>query len=271
MTSSDWHWPSSVKPGKLIVLPYADDLPHFKMNGTPFSLLPEKQIQFAVAGVYGGSVKRLAAMVKPRWGWLTGILFSPELVVARSTIDVDHAPLNSGNELRLPSSVVQRLNSAESAKKRRDRQTLKSALFGDAGALTVSCMLKPVESIVTSHFGKPRTLPSGRSYYHSGVDLRAYTGTPIQSTKEGVVVFAGHMTVPGNNVIVSHGGGLFSRYLHLSEIRVQEGDRIPAATVVGLAGATGRVEAAHLHWEMIWRGQYADPLMLREDWGPVCD
>ena len=92
-----------------------------------------------------------------------------------------------------------------------------------------------------------------------------------RSTHTGTVVFAGHMTVPGNNVILSHGSGLFSRYLHLSEIKVELGERVPASKVIGLAGATGRVEAAHLHWEMIWKGQYADPLMLLEDWQQVCN
>jgi murein DD-endopeptidase MepM/ murein hydrolase activator NlpD len=269
-SGADWKWPQKVKPGKLITLPYADDLPHFKINGVPFTKVPERQLQFAIASVYGGPVKSLSAVAEAKWSPLSGILWPPEVTVVRQAVVVDHAPLNSGSELRLPASVLKKLSSAEDFKKQRDRELLESALTGDAEALNLSCLKRPTDSIVTSAFARPRTLPSGRSYYHSGVDLRARTGAEIRSAKEGRVVFAGHMTVSGNNVILSHGGGLFSRYLHLSEIGVQLGERIPASEVVGLAGATGRVEAAHLHWEVIWKGQYADPLMLLEDWQTVC-
>ncbi|MEO0336080.1 MAG: M23 family metallopeptidase [Pseudomonadota bacterium] len=269
-TISDWSWPSRVNAGQLITLPFADDLPHFMINGVPFSVVQKNQLQFAVASVYGGATKRLSALVANKRAVLSGILFAPEVVIAREILTVEKAPLTSGNELRLPASVVKRLGSAEEQKKQRDRDILSRALTGDATNLVTSCFERPVDSIVTSAFGRPRTLPSGRSYYHSGVDLRARTGKEIKSTGEGLVVYAGHMTVSGKNVVLSHGGGLFSRYLHLSEIKVKEGERVPASTVVGLAGATGRVEAAHLHWEMIWKGQYADPLMLLKDWQEIC-
>ena len=254
----------------MIVLPKNDDYPEFQINGIAFTEVPSKGIQYAVASVYGGPIKILSAVIQEPMTFLAGVLYAPLQKVLRHKITVDNVPLNSGNELRLPASVINKLNSAEERKKQKDRDDLTSALEGDAYLASWGCIKKPVNSKITSLFARPRTLPSGRSYYHSGVDLRARTGTPIKSALDGKVVYAGHMTVSGNNVILSHGGGLYSRYLHLSKLNVSEGERVPASEVVGLAGATGRVEAPHLHWEMIWKGQYASPLLLAEDWNQIC-
>lgn len=262
--------PTAVDPGRLIVLPKNKDYPEFTINGVPFTEVKGKSLQYAVASVYGGSIKVLSAVIPEPMTFLAGVLYAPLQKVLRHKIQVDNVPLNSGNELRLPASVRDRLDSAEVRKKQQDRDNLVSALSGDAYGASFDCIKRPVNSKITSQFGRPRTLPSGRSYYHSGVDLRARTGTPIFSALDGKVVYAGHMTVSGNNVVLSHGGGLYSRYLHLSKIKVKEGQRLPAAEIVGLAGATGRVEAAHLHWEMIWKGQYASPLHLMDDWNQIC-
>ena len=263
---------STVPAGWLIILPLNSSTPLFHINGVPFTEIPQRDLQYGVASVYGGPLKILRAQSFSELAAFSGVFHSPVSTVLEKKIWVKKDQLNTGNELRLPSSVMKKLKSAEEEKKQQDSRLLASALKGDVMDFDPSCLKLPVENKkITSAFGRPRTLPSGRSYYHSGVDLRAWEGTPILNTKPGQVVFAGHMIVPGNNVIVSHGGGLFSRYLHLSEIHVQTGQRLPAQAVVGLSGATGRVEASHLHWEMIWKGQFADPLLLLREWEQICD
>jgi murein DD-endopeptidase MepM/ murein hydrolase activator NlpD len=102
------------------------------------------------------------------------------------------------------------------------------------------------------------------------VDLRAAVGKPVKATSRGLVRFAGQMIVEGRNVILDHGEGIFSRYMHLSRILVKEGEWVNAGDVVGLAGSSGRAEAPHLHWELIWKGHYADPLALIESWRGLC-
>lgn len=186
-------------------------------------------------------------------------------------MNIQAVPLSSGSSLRLPAHVRARLKSADEEKKRYDRERLITALKTDIPADSFSCWKVPVDSKITSYFGRPRTLPSGRSYYHSGVDLRARTHTPIRAASTGSVVFSGHMLVPGNNVIVSHGLGLYSRYMHLQSINVNVNDKVDVHEVVGTAGATGRVEAPHLHWEVIWKGQHADPLLFVKDWEQICN
>ena len=100
----------------------------------------------------------------------------------------------------------------------------------------------------TSVFGTRRVFNGKPRDPHSGLDLRAASGTPVHSSGPGVVSLAQELYYSGNTVIVDHGGGLFTIYAHLSEIRVQEGDTAEAGDVLGLSGATGRVTGPHLHW-----------------------
>jgi len=76
------------------------------------------------------------------------------------------------------------------------------------------------------------------------------------------VVFAGPLTVRGNATIIDHGWGVYSAYMHQSEILVEQGDRVEAGELIGRVGATGRVEGPHLHWEVWAGGVQVDPL----DW-----
>ena len=128
------------------------------------------------------------------------------------------------------------------------------------------CWGLPVKNKVTSRFAAPRQLPSGRVYFHSGLDLRAYTGAPITAIAQGIVVFANHMTVPGNMVVIDHGHGLFSRYMHLSHMHVEVQDSVVPGQLIGESGSTGRVEAAHLHWEILWKGQHLNPQHFIQSW-----
>ena len=116
----------------------------------------------------------------------------------------------------------------------------------------------PVDAPVTSGFGL-RFLGM-RPDIHRGVDLDVPTGTPVGAMAEAQVRFAGVMRGFGNVIWLDHGGGILTVYAHLSEIRVREGERIGAGTVIGLSGASGDVTAPHLHFE-VWRwGREIDPV-----------
>jgi murein DD-endopeptidase MepM/ murein hydrolase activator NlpD len=84
----------------------------------------------------------------------------------------------------------------------------------------------------------------------------------IVAPADGVVVFAGPLTVRGNATIIDHGWGVYSGYWHQKEIKVKVGDRVKAGDIIGLIGATGRVTGPHLHWEMIINGIQVEPV----DW-----
>jgi murein DD-endopeptidase MepM/ murein hydrolase activator NlpD len=112
---------------------------------------------------------------------------------------------------------------------------------------------------VTSVFGY-RTDPFfGRPALHSGMDLRADMGAPVRATASGRVTVAEPSGGYGNMVEVDHGAGLATRYGHLSEIDVQDGQWVEAGTLIGRVGSTGRSTGPHLHYEVRIDGVAVDP------------
>ncbi|HEX6178941.1 MAG TPA: M23 family metallopeptidase [Thermoanaerobaculia bacterium] len=112
------------------------------------------------------------------------------------------------------------------------------------------------------NFGQRRVFNGRPRAPHSGADLRAKTGTPIHATNRGRVVLAKPLFFTGNTVILDHGLGIYSLYAHLSRIDVKRDEIVNNGQVVGLAGATGRVTGAHLHWAMRVQGARVDPFSL---------
>ena len=117
----------------------------------------------------------------------------------------------------------------------------------------------PGELTFTSSFGA-RLDPFTRGYaLHTGVDMRAETGAPVQATAAGRVTAAEQAGGYGNMVEVDHGRGLVTRYAHLSGTAVAVGQRVEAGAVVGFAGSTGRSTGSHLHYETRIDGEPVDP------------
>lgn len=122
----------------------------------------------------------------------------------------------------------------------------------------------PLLSKVTSSFGKRRVFNSVKRGEHLGIDFRAQTGTPIKAANSGRVLITGDFFFHGGMVVVDHGAGIFTAYLHLSKILVGSGDHVDKDTVVGLSGKTGRVNAPHLHWGVKVNGNWIDGASLIE-------
>jgi murein DD-endopeptidase MepM/ murein hydrolase activator NlpD len=112
-----------------------------------------------------------------------------------------------------------------------------------------------------SVFGTRRSY-NGEGYfkYHNGLDFYGGTGVPILAPAPGRVVFAGPLEVRGNATYLDHGWGVYTGYLHQSEILVEVGQLVEAGQEIGLVGATGRVTGPHLHWEVWVGGVPVNPL-----------
>jgi murein DD-endopeptidase MepM/ murein hydrolase activator NlpD len=122
--------------------------------------------------------------------------------------------------------------------------------------------LRPVPGEPTSPFGTRRVFNGVARDPHSGLDLRAESGTPVRAAGPGRVALARELYYSGNVVILDHGGGLFTVYAHLSRIDVDVGRDVRPGERVGLVGATGRVTGPHLHWGAKVGGRSVDPTAL---------
>lgn len=123
----------------------------------------------------------------------------------------------------------------------------------------------PVKGRISGVFGSQRVYRGEPGSYHSGVDVSTGTsGTPIVAPADGVVILAADkpFTLEGNLLMIDHGMGLNSAFLHLSEISVKPGDTVRQGQVIGRIGATGRATGPHLHWSMKWNEARIDPMLL---------
>ena len=118
----------------------------------------------------------------------------------------------------------------------------------------------PVEGRLMGAFGR-RTDPfSGEgTEFHSGVDISAPMGTPVQATADGIVISSGWSGGYGRLIIVDHGGETRTYYAHLSRFFVQTGQEVRRGQLLGAVGATGRVTAPHLHYEVRLGGSPVNP------------
>lgn len=120
--------------------------------------------------------------------------------------------------------------------------------------------LKAIDTEITSRFGL-RSDPFGWGYeFHQGIDFVAAYGSPIYATAPGIVEKAEWEPGFGNHVIVDHGYGYQTLYGHLSDIKVEAGERIARFQVVGYLGNTGRSSGPHLHYSVFQNGQAVDPM-----------
>jgi murein DD-endopeptidase MepM/ murein hydrolase activator NlpD len=115
-----------------------------------------------------------------------------------------------------------------------------------------------------SYFGSRRSYNgSPYNYFHTGLDFCYSSIEPqIFAPAAGEVVFTGELTVRGNATMIDHGWGVYTGYMHQSEILVEVGDRVEAGDLIGIMGRTGRVTGAHLHLEVWVGGAQVDPM----DW-----
>ncbi|UUL81554.1 M23 family metallopeptidase [Sphingomonas qomolangmaensis] len=122
----------------------------------------------------------------------------------------------------------------------------------------------PVTGRISGLFGSQRIYRGEPGAYHSGVDVARPGGTTIVAPADGVVILAAAspFTLEGNLLMLDHGMGLNSAFLHLSRIDVREGASVRRGQPIGAIGATGRATGPHLHWSMKWHDARIDPLLV---------
>lgn len=119
----------------------------------------------------------------------------------------------------------------------------------------------PVTGRLSGFFGSQRVYQGKPGTYHSGTDVAVPAGTPFVAPADGVVVLAATtpFTLEGNLLIVDHGMGLSSAFLHCQRLDVKVGDRVVQGQPLGTVGRTGRATGPHMHWGLKWRDARLDP------------
>jgi murein DD-endopeptidase MepM/ murein hydrolase activator NlpD len=129
--------------------------------------------------------------------------------------------------------------------------------------------LKPNNGPITTVYGVRRYYNGkfANDYYHRGVDYAGAYGSPIIAPAAGRVALVGQeakgFVIHGNCVGIDHGQGVESIFLHLSQIKVKNGDMVKAGQVIGALGGTGAATGPHLHWGLYVNGQAVDPVPWR--------
>jgi len=120
----------------------------------------------------------------------------------------------------------------------------------------------PVEAEISDLFGVQRVFNGAVQSTHQGLDFRVGPGTQVTAVNRGKVILARPLFFEGNCVVIDHGQGLLTLYLHLSKFIVQEGDTVEKGQPIALSGGTGRATGPHLHLAVRWQGVYLNPQTL---------
>jgi murein DD-endopeptidase MepM/ murein hydrolase activator NlpD len=153
---------------------------------------------------------------------------------------------------------------ADIAKIEADAALLDAARARDSAARDfIEQMAWPVIGPISGVYGSQRILNGEPRTPHRGVDIAAPAGTRVGAMAGGVVPLAETgMYFTGGTVMLDHGHGLHSIYVHLDEVRVTAGQQLRQGQTLGTVGATGRATGSHLHWGVYWFDQAVDPALL---------
>jgi len=126
----------------------------------------------------------------------------------------------------------------------------------------------PVQGRISSLFGLHRFFNGKPRAPHRGIDIAAKEGRPVRAVADGVVADAGNFFFSGNLLFLEHGKGVMTLYAHLSRYVVKPGERVKKGQIIGYVGHTGRATGPHLHFGVLIRGVYVDPMIFLPDKRP---
>lgn len=218
--------------------------------------LGEHQVMVGDDGVFVAGFDRDAPASVTLRSCKAEVCESRELLVKQRDYDVQRISGVPQKTVTPPQEVLARIRK-------------ESALVGKARRLSLwrQDFLKPFQwpliGPVTGVFGSQRVYNGTPGRPHYGVDVARPTGTKVVAPNSGVVTLVhGDMFYSGGTLIIDHGQGISSTFIHLSKILVEEGQEIIAGQAIAEVGASGRATGPHLDWRMNWHGQRLDPALL---------
>ena len=131
---------------------------------------------------------------------------------------------------------------------KKEQHLLRSLFLSVSDKLWEGNFLIPLDNAITTPFGEKRVMNEAWTSIHRGVDIKAEEGEGVRASNSGTVVYAQELFFGGNSIILDHGQGIHTVYMHLSSMKVKPGDSVSKGAVIGLAGSTGRSTGPHLHF-----------------------
>ncbi|MGM0508561.1 MAG: M23 family metallopeptidase [Fusobacteriota bacterium] len=183
------------------------------------------------------------------------VIFSEKLQVESGNFDKSYLKVSKENEEK-----VRPVNKENQKRKSNDKKLVYSARQKSSNKrLWKENFIWPLEGIITTKFGATRYHNNKLANRHNGIDIAAPKGTPIKATNTGEISLSADLLRTGNTVIIDHGWDIYSSYLHLSELLVEEGDFVKKGDIIGYVGSTGFSTGPHLHWSISIGRVFIDP------------
>lgn len=240
----------TVQQGAL-VRGYAEPGSTVTMNGELLPLTDDGQFVFAVARAYTGEIDLAIRL--------------PSGVTLKQAVPVKQREFQVQRIDGLPQDKVTPPRSKEVQDRIwTDLQLIRGArdIISSEDAFTQQ-FIWPVDGPVTGVFGSQRILNGTPKSPHSGLDIAGPEGAPVVAPADGIVtLWHEDMYFSGGTLIVDHGHGVSSTFIHLSRTHVQEGDAVEQGQLIAEVGSTGRATGPHLHWSMNLGKVRVDPLLL---------
>ena len=220
------------------------------LDGAPVEIAPDGRFLIAFDRDAGGAATLVARLGDGRS--VTAALTIAPRVWQIENIAIDQRPA-------IPSAEFQRRRATELAQINAARRIVS----GSQGWR--QDFVWPVFGRISGRFGAQRIYRGTPGSYHSGIDISTgQSGSPFVAPADGVVILAAEapFTLEGNLLMIDHGNGLNSAFLHSSKLLVKAGDIVRRGQAVGLIGMTGRATGPHLHWSLKWREARLDPILF---------
>ena len=149
---------------------------------------------------------------------------------------------------------------AEAEKTEEGMRELKAFFDAQRSVLASTPSSWPVHGWITSNFGYRYDPYTAEKSFHRGIDITSQMGTPVLASADGQIISAVYDPNYGKMILIDHGNSVVTRYAHLSEVNVSEGDRVQRGQLIGAVGNTGRSTGSHLHYEVEVNGIAVNPL-----------
>ena len=233
-------WPEKIYPGEAFILKVTE-----VSNSSPlYANVSERELQFSMCGESCYiAVGAIDLNVKPG---IQKITLGAGMVTRDLTLQILE-PRYPAQELTLPKEKV--FLSPENLKRVRKEQKMVQKLFqGVSDKRWQGNFILPLKNPVSTQFGTRRLLNKELKSVHRGVDIRGKEGENVRAANHGKAVLVENLFYGGNTVILDHGKGIYTLYMHLSGFNVALNENVSRGSIIGFVGSTGRATGPHLHF-----------------------